>query len=65
MPKMRLIVTVMVLAAVVIVGEAIYAFTRPDKLSLTQGMVLIGIAIVVLLVLMGTMWMIWRGLNKK
>jgi Co/Zn/Cd efflux system component len=64
MPKMRLVVTVMVLVAVVIVGEAVYAFSRPDHLELSQAIVLIGIAILALIVLMGTLFVVWKGMNK-
>jgi hypothetical protein len=65
MPKIGLVLTVIIAVAIVIVGEAVYAFTRPVKLSLTQGGILIGIAVLALIVLMITLWLIWRGLNKK
>ena len=65
MPKTGLIFTVIVAVAIVIVGEAVYAFTRPHKLTLTQGGILIGIAVVALIVLMITLWFIWKGLSKK
>jgi hypothetical protein len=65
MPKMKLVISVMVIVGVVIFGEAVYAFTRPEKLSLTQGVVLIGIALVALVVLMVTLWIVWKGLTKK
>jgi chromate transport protein ChrA len=64
MPKMRWVIAGMVLVAVVIIAEAVYTFTRPDKLNLTQGIVLIGIAILALSVLMGTLFRLWKGLNK-
>lgn len=62
---MKLVVSIMAIVGLVIIGEAIYAFTRPEKLNLTQGAVLIGIAIVALVVLMATLWVIWKGLSKK
>ena len=64
MPKMRWVVAVMVLVALIIAGEAVYVFTRPDKLQLGEGMVLLGIAIGGLILLMLTLFAIWRGLNK-
>jgi hypothetical protein len=64
MPKMKWVITVMALVGVVIIGEAVYVFTRPAKITLNQGLVLIGIAILALFVIMFTLWKIWRGLSK-
>jgi hypothetical protein len=64
MPKIRLVISVMVAVAVVIIGEAVYAFTRPDKLTLTQAIVLIAIAIVALIVLMAVLFAVWKELNQ-
>jgi hypothetical protein len=64
MPKMRLAITVIVLVGMVIIGEAIYAFTRPVKLDLSQVIVLIGIAVLALFALMITLFLVWRSLNK-
>jgi Co/Zn/Cd efflux system component len=65
MPKTGLMFTVIIAVAIVIVGEAVYAFTRPQKLTLAQGGILIGIAVAALIVLMVSLWFIWRGLTKK
>ena len=60
---MKWVITVMALVGVVIIGEAVYIFTRPSKLTLNQGFILIGIAILALIVIMFTLWRIWRGLK--
>jgi len=55
----------MIIVGLVIIGEAVYAFTRPDQLTLVQAGILIGIAVIALIVLMVTLWIVWKGLNKK
>ena len=64
MPKMRLVVSVMVMVGVIMVGEAVYLFTRPEKLTMAQGLVMVGIATVALFVLMGMMVVVWKSLSK-
>jgi len=65
MPRIRLVISVMIIVGLVIIGEAVYAFTRPDQLTLVQAGILIGIAVIALIVLMVTLWLVWKGLSKK
>jgi uncharacterized integral membrane protein len=64
MSKMRPVIVVMVLVAALIVAEAVYIFTRPQKLDLGEGMVLLGIAIGGLILLMLTLLVVWKSLSK-
>lgn len=64
MPKIRLVIAVMVLVGAIIIGEAVYVFTRPGKIELSLAIILVGIALAGLFLLMGTLFMVWKGLNK-
>ncbi len=64
MPGKRLVIAAMVLVAVIIVSEAVYVFSRTDKLTMTEGLVLIGIAVAALLIVTGTLLAVWKGLSR-
>lgn len=55
MPKLRLVLTLMVVMAAIIIGIAVYLAVNYSAMNLTQGVVLIAIAVVGLLVFMGVL----------
>jgi hypothetical protein len=62
----RLIVTLLAVVAVVIIAAAVYLYINFSTLSMTQGIVLIAIALVVLLVSLATIIIFVRtAINKK
>jgi uncharacterized membrane protein len=63
MPKIKLVIALIALVGVVIIGEAIFAFTRPDGLQTSQGLILIGIAVAALIVVSVVLVYIWRSLK--
>jgi hypothetical protein len=66
MPKLQLVIPLMALMAVIIIGLAVYLFVNYSGIDITQGIILIAVAAVVLLVVMGVMILILRSAaNKK
>jgi hypothetical protein len=66
MPKLQLVIPLMALMAVIIIGLAVYLFVNYSGIGITQGIILIAVAAVVLLVVMGIMILVMRSAaNKK
>jgi hypothetical protein len=65
MPNIRSMLAVLAAAAVVIIAMAIYLFSHYDSLPLTQVIILIAVALVVLLVVMGVLVTIIRRAGRK
>jgi hypothetical protein len=55
----------MALVGIIIVGLAAYIFTHLSGLDMTQGIVLVAIAIVALIIIMGVIFILFRSLTKK
>ncbi len=65
MSKLQIIVALMTLVAVIIVAIAVYVFTHLSGINLTQGAVLIAVAVVGLFIIMGVIIILLRSINAK
>jgi hypothetical protein len=65
MSKLHLVITLMAFVAVIIIGIAAYIFTHLSGLNLTQGIVLIAIAITGLLLILVVILIILRSAAAK
>ena len=65
MSNLRSMIAVLAAAAVVIIAMAIYLFSHYDSMPLTQEIILIAVALVVLLVVMGVLVTIIRRAGRK
>jgi hypothetical protein len=65
MNKYRLIISLMVLVAVIIVGLAVYVFTHLSGLTQAQGFSLIGVAVLGLILVMAILLMLVRNINAR
>jgi amino acid permease len=65
MPGQKLIITLMALVAVIIIGVAVYLFTRSSSLDMTTGIILVAIAVIGLLIILGVIFVLMRNLNRR
>ncbi len=65
MSSSRLILGILTVAAVVIIGMAAYIFTHFHSMSLTQEIILIALALVILFAIMGVLVVLTRSAGKK
>lgn len=65
MRQMRLIISLMSIVAVIIIGIAVFVVTHLTGLSLTQGIVLIGLGVVGLVIVMVILFLIMRGIRTR
>ncbi len=64
--KMRIIITLMALVAVLIVAIAIYVFTHLSAgISASQGIILVAIAVAGLFIIMGVIFMLFRSIIAR
>lgn len=55
----------MALVAVIIIGVAVYLFTRSSSLDMTTGIILVAIAVIGLLIILGVIFVLMRNLNRR
>ena len=65
MSKQQVLVLLVALVGVIIIGLAAYVFTHLSGLSMTQGVVLVAIAIVALIIIMSVIFVLFRSLTRK
>jgi multisubunit Na+/H+ antiporter MnhC subunit len=65
MPKLRLIISLMAIVAVIIISIAIYIFTHLNSIDMMQGLILISIAVVGLFLIMGVILMLMKSITAK
>jgi hypothetical protein len=65
MPRLKLIITLMTIVAIIIVGIAVYVFTHLSGIDLTQGIFLIAAAVVGLFLILSIIILIMKGLTVK
>jgi hypothetical protein len=65
MSNLQLVITLMVIVAVIIIGIAAYIFTHLSGINLTQGVVLIAVAVTGLLLILGVIIIILRSATAK
>ena len=64
MPKLRLILSLMAIMAVIIIAIAVYLAGNYTTINLTQGVILIAVAVTGLLVFMGILIVAIRSSNS-
>lgn len=64
-PNLKLLLTLMVLAGLIIVGVAAYIFTHLSGLDLRQSVVLVALGVVGLILISAVLALLLRGLNPK
>jgi len=65
MSNLQLVIAIMVFVAVIIIGIAAYIFTHLSGINLTQGIILIAVAVAGLLLILGVIIIILRSATKK
>jgi nitrate reductase gamma subunit len=65
MSRIQLVISLMVIVAVIIIGIAAYVFTHLSGINLTQGVVLIAVAVTGLLLILGVIIIILRSATAK
>jgi hypothetical protein len=65
MPKLKLILTLMSIVAVIIIALAFYVFTHLSGISPIQSLVLIGIAVAGFLLVIVIIILFMRSINTK
>jgi|PlaIllAssembly_1097288.scaffolds.fasta_scaffold1925736_1 hypothetical protein len=65
MPQIKLIISLMSIVALIIIGVAVFLFTHLSGLNMTQGIVLVGIAIFGLILVIVIIFMVMKGMRIK
>jgi hypothetical protein len=65
MPKLKLILALMSLVAVIIIGMAVYVFANFSNLHLTQGIILVVIGVIALVIVMVTVYLLYKSMTAK
>jgi hypothetical protein len=65
MPQQKLIIALMSIVALIIIGIAIFVFTHLSGVNLTQGIVLIGIAVLGLILIIAIIFLAMKEFRKK
>jgi hypothetical protein len=65
MSNVQLVIAIMVFVAVIIIGIAAYIFTHLSGINLTQGIILIAVAVAGLLLILGVIIIILRSATTK
>jgi len=63
--RLKLVITLMALAAIIIIAMAVYVFLNFSNMGLSQGIILGIIGIIALFVLMGVFIVLARSLTSK
>jgi hypothetical protein len=65
MSKIQLVIILMAIVAVIIIGIAAYVFTHLSGINLTQGIVLIAVAVAGLFLILAVILIILRNASAK
>ena len=65
MPQIKLIVSLMVIVGIIIIGVAVYVVTHISGINLNQGILLIAMAGVGLVLVMGILFLVMKGVRTK
>jgi hypothetical protein len=65
MPRFKVVITLISIAAVIIIAMAIYVILNFSSIDLTRSIVLIAIGLLVLFTVMVILLMLLRGINPK
>jgi hypothetical protein len=63
MPQIKLIISLMSIVALIIIGVAIFLFTHLSGLNMTQGIVLVGVAIFGLILVIVIIFIVMKGVR--
>lgn len=63
--KLKLVISLMAAAAVIIIGIAVYVFINFSQLELLQGIILAVIGIVALFIIMGVVTIMMRSMTSS
>jgi hypothetical protein len=65
MSKLQVVIILMAIVAVIIIGIAAYIFTHLSGINLTQGIVLISVAVIGLFLILGVILIILRNASAR
>jgi hypothetical protein len=65
MPKFKLIIALMSIVAIIIIAMAFYVFANFSNMDLTKGIILVVAGVVALFMVMGIVYILYRGMTAK
>jgi hypothetical protein len=65
MSQFKLLITLILIVAIIIIGVSIFVFTHLSGIDFSQGMVLIGLALLGLIIVTWIMFLVMRNLKTK
>ena len=65
MPRLKLILALMSIVAVIIIGMAIYVFTNFSNIDLVRAIILAAVGVIALFIVFGTVYLLYRGMTAK